>query len=135
MNASIEHGIAEWLRGRLQGADVREATSAIILPGDRQAVIVECSECEHLAGNLHKATVRITTATPAHDHSTESHRSLSASVAALFASASGLPDAFLAATGWESRGHFLRSQSEAREESSWLSTAEVVLGLAVPVAN
>jgi hypothetical protein len=135
MNATVEHGVAEWLRGRLQGTDIREATSAHIIPGDRQAVIVECSECEHLAGNLHKATVRVTTATPAHDHSAESHRTIAASVAALFSNAPGLTDAFLAATGWESRGHFLRSQSEAREESSWLSTAEVVVGLAVSPAD
>lgn len=135
MNATVEHGVAQWLRGRLDGADVREATSSATLPGDRQAVIVECSECEHLAGNLHRATLRITTSTPAHDKPTPSHRTLSAAVAACFSSATGLANAFQAATGWESRGHFLRSHSEAREGASWLSTAEVVMGLAVPPSD
>jgi hypothetical protein len=130
VNATIEHGVAQWLRAQMPSADVRPATTADHLPGDRQIVVVHCPETEHVGGNLHKATVRVSVSTPAHDRPEGDHRTTSAQVAALLSTIAGLDATFTTATGLESRGHFLRSQSETREDTSWVSTAEMVLGIA-----
>ena len=132
MNATIEHGVAQWLRTQMPSADVRPATTADQIPGDRQIIVVHCAETEHVGSNLHKATVRVSVSTPAHDQPEGDHRTASVQVAALLATIPGLDTAFAAATGLESCGHFLRNQSESREDASWVSTTEIVLGIAVP---
>jgi hypothetical protein len=130
MNVAVEYGFAAVLRPSMQGIHVRQATSSDILPGDIQAVIVECPEIEHVAGPLHRATVKIHIGTPAFDMGEAQHREATGFLAnALLdqGAATALFDG--AAGGLALRGFRVRSQSEEIIEGAWRSTIDLVAGI------
>ena len=136
MNASVERGFAAVLRDSLVGLHVREATSADPLPADLQLAVVECASVEHVAGPLHKATVKIWLGTPAFDAGEEAHAHAANRLCAALDAAAGdstasatLFDPACEVAAW--RGCFVRSVSLDVVDNTWRTTAEVVLGLAV----
>ena len=134
MNASVERGFAAVLREGLAGLHVREATSADPLPADLQLAVVECASVEHVAGPLHKATVKIWLGTPAFDageaeHAHAANRLCSALDAAARdpQTSSAIFDPVCAVAAW--RGLFVKSASLDIADNTWRTTAEAVLGL------
>ena len=136
MNASVERGVAAVLREALPGLHVREATSAEPLPSDLQLAVVECASVEHVAGPLHRATVKVWLGTPAFDAGASNHgkvaERLCAALSAMASDIGGTAAAFDAdCEGLSWRGCFIRSVNLDVEENTWRTTAEIVVGLAV----
>ena len=136
MNASVERGVAAVLREALPGLHVREATSAEPLPSDLQLAVVECASVEHVAGPLHRATVKVWLGTPAFDAGEADHghvaNRLCNALSALAADMAATSTAFDAACeGLSWRGCFLRSVALDIEDNTWRTTAEIVVGLSV----
>ncbi len=136
MNAAVERGVVAVLRQALPGLHVREATSTEPLPSDLQLAVVECTEVEHVAGPLHRATIKVWLGTPAFEagaadhHSREANR-LCEALAAMAADSSNTATTFEAATpGLAWRGSFLRSVASDIEDNTWRTTAEITVGLA-----
>jgi hypothetical protein len=130
MNALIEQGFVAILQAALPALHIRPATTAEILPGDLQALIVECPEVEAVAGPLHRATVKLHLGTPAFDHAESAHRTTARALSSALA-----PDGDLATTfhGTASSlylcGLHQRSQSESIIDTTWRSTLELVAGI------
>jgi len=132
MNAQVERGFVAVLAPFMAGVHVREATSSKPHPADVQMVIVACPDCEHVAGPLHRATVKIYLGTPAFDVSEARHRDAAGMVAMALIDPAGAKVAFDAAAGGLAlHGFHVRSQSEDIVENSWRSTIEIVVGLRV----
>ncbi len=130
MNVAIERGFAAILLPSMQGVHVRQATSSEILPANIQAVIVECPEVEHVAGPLHRATVKIHLGTPAFEMGEAKHREATGYLANAFLDPGATSARFdEAAGGLALRGLRVRSQSEEIVESAWRSTIELVAGI------
>jgi phage FluMu gp28-like protein len=92
--------------------------------------VIEVPEIEHVAGPLHRATVKIMLATNAFDCSRAQH----AQVAQSLPTALALPVTTVslfdgAADGLCLRGLHIRSQTDQAEESHWRSTLELVAGI------
>jgi hypothetical protein len=136
MNASVERGLVAVLREALPGLHVREATSADPLPSDLQLAVVECASIEHVAGPLHRATIKVWLGTPAFEASEAEHghvaNRLCSAITAMAEDQTGTAAAFDAACeGLSWRGCFPRSVNLDIEDNTWRTTAEIVIGLAV----
>ena len=130
MNAGIERGFVAIVHSRIVGVPVREATSSQPLPADTQMVIVECPECEHVAGPLYRATVRVFLGSPAFDLEEARHREVAGSLARVFGDGNGAKAIFDATENSLSlHGIHIRSQSEEVVENAWRSTIELIVGI------
>ena len=135
MNASIERGVVAVLRGALTGLHIREATCSDALPGDLQLAVVECASIEHVAGPLHRATIKVWLGTPAFDagesahiHSAERVRLALVAAAADSATTAAIFDPACGAAAW--RGLHVRLVTQDVVDSTWRTTIEAVLGIA-----
>lgn len=130
MNAQIEAGFASILRKAIPSLVVREATSSAPLPDEKQILIIEVPELEHVVGPLHRATVRLVLASNAFDSSRAQHSQLASALAPALASPiSNAMNFDLAAGGLFLRGIHIRSQSDQVEDTHWRSTMELVAGI------
>ena len=130
MNVDVERGFAAVIRYALPGTTVREATNSQQMPADAQMLVVECPECEHVAGPLYRATVKVYLGTPAFEMSEARHReaigSLTTSLLDTMAAAAIFDPV---AGGLTLHGFHVRSQSEEIVENTWRSTIELVAGI------
>lgn len=134
MNASVERGVVAVLRDGLVGLHVREATSADPLPADLQMAVVECASIEHVAGPLHRATVKVWLGTPAFDAGETAHthtvgrlRTALETAAADSVATAAVFDPECGEASW--RGCFVRSVSQDVVDNTWRTTIEAVIGL------
>ncbi|MBE2180212.1 MAG: hypothetical protein IAE97_07045 [Chthoniobacterales bacterium] len=134
MNASVERGLVAVLREALPGLHVREATCADPLPSDLQMAVVECSSIEHVAGPLHRATVRVWLGTPAfdagetaHTHSVGRLRTALETAAADSVATAAVFDPACGEASW--RGCFVQSVSQDVVDNTWRTTIQAVVGL------
>lgn len=130
MNANIERGFVAIIQSRILGVPVRKATSSQPLPADTQMVIVECPECEHVAGPLYRATVRVFLGSPAFDLGEARHREVARSLARAFGDYDGAKAIFDATEcSLSLHGFHVQSQSEEVVENTWRSTIELIVGI------
>jgi len=130
MNTDIEKGFVAVIQAAMPGVHVREATSSKPHPSDAQMVIVQCSECEHVAGPLYRATVKVHLGTPAFDMGESRHREAAGMLALSLLDLVEAKVVFDAGTGNVSlHGFHVRSQSEDIVENTWCSTIELVAGI------
>jgi hypothetical protein len=130
MNTDIERGFVAVIQAAMPSVHVREATSSKPHPSDAQMVIVQCSECEHVAGPLYRATVKVHLGTPAFDMGESRHREAAGMLALSLLDPAEAKVVFDAAAGSVSlHGFHVRSQSEDIVENTWRSTIELVAGI------
>jgi len=84
MNTTLEAGFVAILESVFPELPFRQATSKEPFPSNQQLILVECREVEHVAGPLHKATLRVLLVTPAFDYPETAHRDSSARLALPF---------------------------------------------------
>jgi hypothetical protein len=130
MNTAIERGFVAVIQSAMPGVHVREATSSKPHPSDAQMVIVECPECEHVAGPLYRATVKAHLGTPAFDMGEARHRETAGMLALSLLDPAAAKTLFDPATGGLClQGFHVRSQSEGIVENTWHSTIELIAGI------
>ena len=130
MNTDIEKGFVAVIQATMPGVHVREATSSKPHPSDAQMVIVECPDCEHVAGPLYRATVKMHLGTPAFDMGESRHREVAGMMALSLLDPAEAKIVFDAAAGSISlHGFHVRSQSEDIVENTWRSTIELIAGI------
>ncbi len=128
MNTNVENGFVAAVNSLPWATiPVIAATSNSCLPSSNQVIVVQCSEVEHVAGPLHTATVRLLLRTNAHDELAQTHADLARKMNGIIVNAGAFN---MAAFPLEIRGLFVKSQSESRDESSWVSTLELAAGIA-----
>jgi hypothetical protein len=128
MNALVENGFVAALNSLAWATiPVIAATRNASLPSSNQVIVVQCTEVEHVAGPLHTATVRLLLRTNAHDNLAQTHANLARQMNALIVNATAFNSA---ASPLEIRGLFIKNQSESRDDSAWVSTVELVAGIA-----
>jgi hypothetical protein len=133
MNLEVETSLAAWLRSQpaFDGIPVHTGQSSDPIPNDQPVLIVGVESTEAIVRGLYKVSASIVLATPSVvDSALDTHAALASSLKTSLLAADQLAASFAAPLTLA--GADLSSWSESQQDSRWLSTAALSLGLIEP---
>lgn len=136
-NSSIEQSLADRLLAAGMEAPVVTGTSAEQLSNDVRTVIVSVPEVQHVVGPLHKATVNLIVSAPAYHTALPDYRAVVSSLRSLVEAhpSNGLAAKLLAGASVQLGGVHVGESSEQIEDSRWLNTLALTVGLSADTGN
>ena len=130
MNSRVEQAFVEWLTAAEISAPVHAGSSPEQISNDEPTIIVSVPEVQHVVGPLHKATVHLKVNAPAYHTAMDAYRQLAMQVRQCARDfQNNQLAAHLLTPGFALGGIFIQDSGEQIEDSRWINTLTLIVGL------
>jgi hypothetical protein len=129
-NSRLEQAFAEWLIATGISTPVHAGSSPEQISNDAPTIIVSVPEMLHVVGPLHKATVRLIVSAPAYHTALDAYRQAAAELRDRVRDhQTSNISSHLTAAGFTLGGIFVQDSGEQIEDSRWINTLSLTVGL------
>ena len=129
-NSPLEQAFAEWLIATGISTLVHAGSSPEQISNDTPTIIVSVPEVQHVVGPLHKGTVNLIVSAPAYHTALDAYRQSATELhERVRAFQNNQLAAHLTAAGFSLGGIFVQDSGEQIEDSRWINTLSLTVGL------
>ena len=129
-NSRLEQAFAEWLTATGISTPVHAGSSPEQISNDAPTIIASVPEVQHVVGPLHKATVQLIVSAPAYHTALDAYRQSGTELRGRVREfQNNQLAAHLTAAGFSLGGIFIQDSGEQIEDSRWINTLSLTVGL------